>query len=105
MAAATTKRESELYPIVAKWAAKQFRCFKTEINFGLAYSRGDVLCVRDVGGDLSGEVETIAIEVTRGAEPFATASGQVNLPMISETPGRCGSGSLAAQRGAFSRSH
>jgi hypothetical protein len=29
----------------------------------------------------------------------------VNLPMISETPGRCGSGSLAAQRGAFSRSH
>jgi hypothetical protein len=29
-----------------------------------------------VGGDLSGEVETIAIEVKRGSEPFATASGQ-----------------------------
>lgn len=72
----TKSQESKLYPIVARWMRKQFRCFKTGINVGLRYSRVDVLGVRDVGGDLSGEVETIAIEVKRGAEPFATASGQ-----------------------------
>jgi hypothetical protein len=32
--------------------------------------------VRDVGGDLSSEVESIAVEVKRGTEPFGTASGQ-----------------------------
>jgi hypothetical protein len=35
-----------------------------------------VVGVRDVGGDLSGEVESIVVEVKRGSEPFATASGQ-----------------------------
>lgn len=29
-----------------------------------------------MGGDLSGDVETISIEVKRGSEPFATACGQ-----------------------------
>ena len=58
--------ESALYPYVEKWMKKHFLCFKTGINVGLAYSRVDVLGVRDVGGDLSGEVESIAIEVKRG---------------------------------------
>jgi len=34
------------------------------------------LAFENVGGDLSGEVETIAIEVKRGRQPFATTSGQ-----------------------------
>ncbi len=69
--------ESDLYPIVEKWLKKSHLCFKTAINKGLKkYSIIDVTGVKDVGGDLSGEVETIAVEVKRGTEPFAKASGQ-----------------------------
>jgi len=70
-------KESELYPIVKKWLDKTQLCFKVKINKGLRkYSIIDVIGVKDVGGDLSGEIETIAIEVKRGTEPFAKASGQ-----------------------------
>jgi len=70
-------KESELYPRVEKWMKRHFRCFATATNTGLAYSRPDVTGVRDIGGDLSGEIESIIIEVKRGAsQPFATASGQ-----------------------------
>lgn len=55
---------------------KHFRCFRSACNVGLRHSRVDILGVRDVGGILSGEIETICIEVKRGTEPFATASGQ-----------------------------
>jgi hypothetical protein len=65
-------KESEMYPPVKKWMVKHFHCFKADVNLGLRYSRVDVLGIRDVGGDLSGEVETIAIEVKRASEPFAT---------------------------------
>lgn len=70
-------KEAELYERVEKWMKGHFRCFATATNTGLAYSRPDVTGVRDIGGDLSGEVESIIIEVKRGdSEPFATASGQ-----------------------------
>ena len=69
-------KESSLYPIVEKWLRKYHLCFKTESNKGLKYSRCDVIGVKDVGGDLSGEVETIIVEVKKGSQPFATASGQ-----------------------------
>ncbi len=69
-------KEATLYPIVERWLSRHYRCFSTKINSGLKYSRVDVIGVRDVGGDLSGEVESIAVEVKRGTEPFATASGQ-----------------------------
>jgi hypothetical protein len=36
----------------------------------------DILGVRDVGGILSGEIEVVCVEVKRGTEAFATASGQ-----------------------------
>jgi hypothetical protein len=49
---------------------------KTAINKGTGYSHADVVGVRDIGGDLSGDVETIIVEVKRGVEPFATSSGQ-----------------------------
>lgn len=73
---ATTLLEKDYYPIVAKWLAKQHRCFKTDINTGPINSRADVIGVRDTGGDFSGEIETIIVEVKRDMEPFATASGQ-----------------------------
>lgn len=68
--------EQKLYPLVAKWMKKQFHCFNVAINTGLIHSRIDVVGIRDIGGDLSGDVETISIEVKRGSEPFATACGQ-----------------------------
>lgn len=74
MAAPAT--EKDLYPLVAGWLRKHHLCFKTSINTGLLYSRLDVVGVRDVGGDHCGEVETISVEVKRGNEPFATATGQ-----------------------------
>lgn len=69
-------KESDLYPIVERWMRSHFQCFKTVVDKGLKYGRIDVLGVRDVGGDLSGEIETIAIEVKKGHTPFAKASGQ-----------------------------
>ena len=69
-------RESDLYPIVERWARRRLHCFKTFKDKGLRYGRIDVLGIRDVGGDLSGEIETIAIEVKKGSTPFAKASGQ-----------------------------
>jgi hypothetical protein len=70
------RKEEELYPKVARWLKRKYRCFATGVNTGLRYSRPDVIGVRDVGGDLSGEVESIIVEVKRGTQPFATASGQ-----------------------------
>lgn len=70
------RNESELYPLLRKWMVRQFRCFKSGINVGLQYSRADVLGIRDVGGSLSGDIESLVIEVKRGTQPFATASGQ-----------------------------
>lgn len=69
-------QELALYPSVEKWMCHHFGCFRSGSNVGLKYSRVDVLGVRDVGGMLSGEIEIICIEVKRGMEPFATASGQ-----------------------------
>ncbi len=70
------KLESEYYPIVKKWLLKNFSCFCSEVNFGIDKSRADVIGVKDIGGDLSGEIETIVVEVKRGQEAFATAAGQ-----------------------------
>ena len=69
-------KESDLYPVVEKWLTKAHLCFKTAKNKGLEYTRIDVIGVTDVGGELSGKVETIAVEVKRGNQPFAKASGQ-----------------------------
>ena len=60
--AARRRTEKELYPIVARWLSRHHHCFKTAINTGLLHSRIDVVGVRDVGGDHSGEVETISIQ-------------------------------------------
>jgi hypothetical protein len=71
-----TQREKAAYPIIRNWMKRHFLCFKSDINKGLKHGRADVIGIRDIGGDLSGEVETIAIEIKRGTSPFATASGQ-----------------------------
>lgn len=58
------------------WLKEKHRCFKTEITKGLKQSIIDVVGVTDVGGELSGEVETMAVEVKWGTGPFAKAAGQ-----------------------------
>lgn len=70
------KLEKEYYPNVEKWLKNQYLCFETKTNIGTIKSRADVVGLRDVGGDFSGEIETIIIEVKRDKEAFATASGQ-----------------------------
>lgn len=70
------KLEKDLYPLVAKWAKKHFHCFKTCINRGPKHGRIDVVGIRDTGGDLTGEVDLIGIEVKRGATAFANMCGQ-----------------------------
>jgi len=69
-------QEKELYPLVERWLKRNFLCFRTAIDKGFKFSRIDILGIRDIGGDLSGDVETIAIEVKRGRSPFAKACGQ-----------------------------
>ena len=68
--------EKIYYPIVSKWLLRKYQCFKVAINTGLKHSRADIIGIRDIGGDLTGEIETIIVEVKRGSEAFATASGQ-----------------------------
>jgi len=70
------KRESELYPLLAKWLERNHKCFVTAQNKGLKFSRMDVVGIRDIGGDLSGDIETVVVEVKKGNTPFATACGQ-----------------------------
>jgi hypothetical protein len=69
-------REKELYPGVAQWLKRHFRCFETGLNKGLRYGRIDVTGIRDIGGDLSGAIETVGVEVKRGSFPFSNACGQ-----------------------------
>jgi hypothetical protein len=69
-------KEKDLYPLVEKWTQKHFQCFKTVVDKGLRYGRIDVFGIRDIGGDLSGEIETISVEVKKGVTPFAKACGQ-----------------------------
>jgi hypothetical protein len=68
--------ESSFYPLVERWLKRHFACFKTAVNKGLRHGRIDITGVRDVGGDLSGAIETIGVEVKRGSFPFANACGQ-----------------------------
>jgi|ERR1700728_4439183 hypothetical protein len=68
--------EKDLYPIVERWLKKHLLCFKVVSNRGSRHSRPDVTGIRDIGGNLSGEVQTIAVEVKREGGPFATMSGQ-----------------------------
>jgi len=71
-------KESDLYPIVERRTKKHFSCFKTAINQWIKYSRIDVIGVRDVGWNLSWDIELVSIEVKRWSEPFATASWQAS---------------------------
>ena len=74
--AAKPIKESELYAPVERWAKRHFGAFATGVNKGTDYGRVDVVCLRQVPGDLSSDTEFICIEVKRGTQPFLNALGQ-----------------------------
>lgn len=70
--------EKDLYPHVERWVKHHYKCWATGINTGVRSGRIDVVGVRDVGGDLSGRSEVIAVEVKAGTQVFTTAAGQAH---------------------------
>jgi len=60
------QRESYLYPFVETYLRKRFKCFTTARNKGTSFGRVDVVGLRDIGGNLNGSVEVIAVEVKAG---------------------------------------
>ena len=69
--------EQDLYPWVKSWLLRNASCFDAHVNPGIVHGRLDVVGLRDVGGDLSGEAELVSVEVKTGG-PFATAAGQAS---------------------------
>ena len=70
------RSEHEYYEAVERFLKKRFHCFVAAQNRGTKFGRVDVIGIRDIGGDLSGVVEIIAVEVKVGNQPFNTATGQ-----------------------------
>lgn len=70
--------EKDLYPHVERWVKHHYQCWASGINTGVRSGRIDVVGVRDVGGDLSGRSEVIAVEVKAGTQVFTTAAGQAH---------------------------
>ena len=70
------KGEKKYYRFVENFLKRRFGCFVTAQERGTRYGRIDVVGVRDIGGDLAGDVELIAVEVKAGNQPFSKAVGQ-----------------------------
>ena len=72
----TQEREAQFYEPVRSFLKRRFHCFATALNTGSKFGRVDVVGIRDIGGELSGEIEIIAVEVKGGNQAFNTATGQ-----------------------------
>ena len=77
-----SKAASIFYPIVQQWLQKHFACFKTAVNKGLRHGRIDIIGVRDVGGDLSGAIETIGIDGRKTANRTCARQPQAINPFV-----------------------
>jgi hypothetical protein len=60
-------KEASLYPYVEDFLRSEaFGCFRTATRVGTSFvGIADVVGVRDVGGDVRGDVEIIAVEVKK----------------------------------------
>jgi hypothetical protein len=70
-------KEEKLYPIVESFLRNDKECFITKRKTGTAIvGQVDVVGVRDVGGDLSGDIEIITVEVKEDIDSFGNSLGQ-----------------------------
>jgi len=71
-------KESFFYPRVKEFLESDaFGCFKAEIRIGTSFiGIADVVGVRDIGGDVRGDVEVIAVEVKKTLGNFGKILGQ-----------------------------
>lgn len=70
--------ESKWYGSVATWLTEDMHCFRyrRQVTIGEGKGRVDLMGLRDSGGDVSDDVEVIAVEVKKGVTPFGKACGQ-----------------------------
>lgn len=71
-------KESSLYPFVEDFLkSESIGCFRTEQKKGTSYvGVADVIGVRDVGGDVRGDIEIVAVEVKKTPSNFGKILGQ-----------------------------
>jgi len=71
-------KESLFYPCVEELLKSEaFGCFKTEKRVGTSFvGIADVIGARDVGGDVRGDIEVIAVEVKKTPSNFGKILGQ-----------------------------
>lgn len=71
-------KESLFYPCVEEFLKSDaFRCFKTTQRKGTSFvGMADVIGVRDIGGDVRGDLEVIAVEVKTTPNNFGKILGQ-----------------------------
>jgi ribosomal protein L28 len=71
-------KESSFYPYVEEFLKSEaFACFKTAQRVGTSFiGIADVVGVRDIGGDVRGDVEVIAVEVKMSPSNFGKILGQ-----------------------------
>ena len=71
--------EADLYEPTERFVRSKMSCWQTRTKAGVAdVGEVDVLGVRYVGGDLSGQSEVIAVEVKLNASRFAVSAGQAH---------------------------
>jgi len=70
--------ETTLYPSVEDFLrSESIGCFKTEQRVGTSFiGIADVIGVREIGGDVRGDVEVISVEVKPSAKTFGKILGQ-----------------------------
>lgn len=70
--------EEKLYPSVEVLLKSDvFGCFKTAKKKGTVFvGQADVVGVREIGGDVRGDIEVIAVEVKSSPQPFGKNLGQ-----------------------------
>jgi len=70
-------KEGSLYPSVQVFLRRGLRCFRATPRVGTVFvGIADVVGVRDVGGDVRGDVEVIAVEVKTTTSNFGKIMGQ-----------------------------
>jgi hypothetical protein len=74
----TNMKEASLYPCVEDLLSSDaFGCFKTGQRVGTSFiGIADVVGARDVGGDVCGDIEAIAVEVKTNTSNFGKILGQ-----------------------------